>query len=296
MIEFNRLCIPITDICNLNCKYCFKHDNPRDLETVNDKFYNYLENLKITNTVCLTGGETLLRFDRIQEIFSHVPDHIHKKIITNGTFLNEDYVEYFNKLDVEVCVSNDGENTILTRGVNILEDEKIVKCIKQIKNLTMSFVICAFTIDTKIISYFEEKLGRKDFVPLMNIDINSEYSVLDYLNVNNLCFLKDKRLLDTPWYKNSYSKRRLPMVLNITTKGEIWTNSAEAYICNYDVSEEEFDQAILNSHYPSFKYCKNHYDKCILKDMCKSSMNSNELYCKYSEKKYKNQLRGIYVV
>lgn len=295
MIEFKRICIPLTDICNLNCNYCFKYKNVRDLETVDFRFYNYLENLQITKFVCLTGGETLLRFDRIQKIFSHIPEYIHKKIITNGILLNENHIAYFNDLNVEVCISNDGENTKYSRGINILENDNIVKLIKKIKNLTISFVINSLTFNTQIISYIEKKLERTDYVPLMNLDVISKYSILPFLLKNNLCICHDKRLINSSWYKNSHTKRPLPMTLNITTKGEIWSNSAEAYICNYDVSNEEFEKAMWNSNYPSFDYCKQHIHNCIVKNNCMFMQNTNELICEYMKKKFLNQMRNIYV-
>ena len=110
----------LTHDCNLTCNYCYsgrkfkKHMSLATAQKIIDfAFDTTPPSDKIS--IGFFGGEPLLKFDLIKNIVNY----IHKKdqntinpnslyITTNGTLLNEDYLYYFKKEFINLCISIDG--------------------------------------------------------------------------------------------------------------------------------------------------------------------------------------------
>ena len=80
-----RICIPMGTQCNLHCKYCYRKngvapDVPNDYT---DQFKQFLLQLN-DKIVVASGGEPLMYYPKIVEIFSMLDISCHKKIMTVG--------------------------------------------------------------------------------------------------------------------------------------------------------------------------------------------------------------------
>lgn len=95
----------VTHRCNLNCLYCYqKHDNSdMSFETarkcIDSIFNNSLEKYDEIE-IGLIGGEPLLKFDLIQEIYNYTQQYnnicnYYFFATTNGTLLTDDMKEWF---------------------------------------------------------------------------------------------------------------------------------------------------------------------------------------------------------
>ncbi len=117
MVKFT-LCL--THDCNLSCNYCYsgqkfkKHMSLTTAQKVIDfAFHITPPDDKIS--IGFFGGEPMLKFDLIQEIvnYIHTQDHniikpISLYITTNGTILNQNYMDYFKEENINLCISIDG--------------------------------------------------------------------------------------------------------------------------------------------------------------------------------------------
>ena len=85
MLKLNRVVVPLSLDCNLHCKYCYRKAGLRDIPEFNNLMRNYLKGLQPSwcNSVTASGGEPLLHFDKVKELFSYVSPLVHKKIMTN---------------------------------------------------------------------------------------------------------------------------------------------------------------------------------------------------------------------
>lgn len=232
-LKLNRVCIIFGMDCNLHCRYCLNRRSARDAVpgVITKDFKEYLKNLNPSycEAVCATGGECLLYLDRVKEVFSYVPSGIHKKMISNGTLLTQEIVDYINENDIELHTSHDGEITEYLRGIDILKDDKILKLIRQIRTLRITSVITKYNCDImKCYDYINERLRREDMIysvtPVFYNGYNQELidgfdydvyerSLLEFLiehkqksiyyadkprKHNGLNFLLDGTVIDTP--------------------------------------------------------------------------------------------------
>ncbi len=89
------LYVNINNICNAKCKFCNVHKNQLDINFDLEKFENVIQYLiknKIIHKVAITGGETFLSFELINNIIDIIykySNHLMVTINTNGTFANK---------------------------------------------------------------------------------------------------------------------------------------------------------------------------------------------------------------
>lgn len=92
--------------CNLNCKYC--HCKRVSFE-FNKDIFPYIEREGF-DTIVFSGGEPLLYWKYIKLTLETLGKEKTYKIVTNATLLTQEIVEYFNKYNVHVGISYDGDN------------------------------------------------------------------------------------------------------------------------------------------------------------------------------------------
>ena len=109
--------INLTQKCNLNCKYCFVVQQPKQmtLETAIDAVDFYARSAIAEGqepSVTFFGGEPMLKY---KEIIVPTVKHIRAtygdyyiSITTNGTLLNEEVYEFFKANNVDMLLSLDG--------------------------------------------------------------------------------------------------------------------------------------------------------------------------------------------
>lgn len=119
-----RICggfLNLTQRCNLKCRYCFVHQQPKEMtyETAKDAVDFYARNAVLEATepqVTFFGGEPMLKYE---EIIKPLVEYIRStygdyniSITTNGTLLNEEVYEFFKENDVGMLLSLDGMKEI----------------------------------------------------------------------------------------------------------------------------------------------------------------------------------------
>lgn len=126
--EYQTLIISCAETCNLKCTYCFANEgtyNSKNKKVMKNSDYNLLlEKLMKKNnpvkSISLFGGEPLLGFKYIRLFVEKLNDnYVQMKwklpiigIVTNGTLINQEVIEFFEKFSVVVTISLDGEKAI----------------------------------------------------------------------------------------------------------------------------------------------------------------------------------------
>jgi uncharacterized protein len=118
------LTVFITNLCNLDCSYCYnKVNNVNDAQRMDFSLFKrtidyVLENFQHDNyiTISFFGGEPLLNFDFIQESVTYlreIEDHRLVKfrfaLTTNGTVLNDEITKFLVSNDFKIMISIDGD-------------------------------------------------------------------------------------------------------------------------------------------------------------------------------------------
>lgn len=168
MLKLKRVCVPLSLDCNFNCKYCYRAKETLDkISDFTEDMKDYLRNLKpdFCEAVIASGGEPLLHWDKVLELFSYVPKNVHKKIMSNCYLLTQDKVDYMNANDIELHMSHDGPKTEFLRGYDVLADNTLRDLIAQVKTIRCFSVITRYNTDVWE-NYFDtvKKLGRTDIL------------------------------------------------------------------------------------------------------------------------------------
>lgn len=142
MLSLTRVCVPLTLDCNLKCKYCYRNAGTRDIPDFTEDMLSYLENLSPNETeaVIASGGEPLLYFDKVKQLFEKVPKEIHKKIMSNASELTEEILEYINENEIELSISHDGAMSTFLTGYDNLLDPEVAPLLRKVKKLHISGV------------------------------------------------------------------------------------------------------------------------------------------------------------
>ncbi|WP_195926798.1 radical SAM/SPASM domain-containing protein [Sarcina ventriculi] len=120
--EFQRLAIRITGNCNMRCEYCFTEYH-KYCGIIKEEYYKKsIEDFFAANKndstlgVILTGGEPLLYKNIIKDIAKKIKQcsiKYNKKfkisIYTNGTLIDDEYIEIFKDYNIHIITSVDGE-------------------------------------------------------------------------------------------------------------------------------------------------------------------------------------------
>ena len=140
-LGLNRVCVPLSLDCDLSCRYCYRNGGRiARVPDFTDLMREYLGQIDPTKTqaVVASGGEPLLHWDKVKELYSYVSPKQHVKVMTNALNLTPEIVAYLNKRHVEVWVSHDGDWTEYLRGVDVFKDPELFKLICGIDHLTIS--------------------------------------------------------------------------------------------------------------------------------------------------------------
>lgn len=145
----NTIYIIPGDACNLSCVYCSQHElheGEHPKAEVNPKIYDYIKQIagNQNNRVSIVffGGEPLVYWEQIKEIIDNlIGFNVRFSIVTNGVLINEEMVKFFNKYNINIQLSWDGEKVLETRGVDVMKDNE--KNIIDINSLCLSGVTSA---------------------------------------------------------------------------------------------------------------------------------------------------------
>ena len=122
--------ICLTHRCNLKCVYCFqKHDSIHKMsfktakDCINSIFRNFTTDYDGIE-ISFIGGEPLLEFDLIKQIFEYTTDILKPQIkysffiSTNGTILSEDMKKWFRERKDKICLGLSLDGTKETHNDN----------------------------------------------------------------------------------------------------------------------------------------------------------------------------------
>ena len=161
------LCVPNTLDCNFHCRYCFRNlERLEEVPAFTDDMIAYVKGLTKDNVwrVVVTGGEPLLHFDKLKEFFSYVSPDVGKQIISNGSLLTEEIVDYLNENRIQLHLSHDGPMTKFLRGIDILDDAKICHLLRKINSLYVTSVNTKYNTDTwENFFYIAKRIGVTTF-------------------------------------------------------------------------------------------------------------------------------------
>lgn len=115
--------------CNFKCSYCVEHIYKPDVGSGLDyKCLEFLKSVSVGNIVpCeikFYGGEPLLYYKQIQSVVEALGSKFLYRIITNGSLLTREIVEFCNRHDVGVIVSWDGKGSVKSRGLDVFSVNK----------------------------------------------------------------------------------------------------------------------------------------------------------------------------
>ena len=163
MANFPLLLKPISDLCNLNCSYCFYKDRPTlpkilqkriSLETFK-KLVEVYEPFVETPTYIWQGGEpTLLGLPYMKELVSLQGEEVENIIQTNGLLLTREFVEFLKEENWFVGVSLDSENNESRN----MDTSKVEEAISLLREYNVPYnILCTVSKENV---YFPEKTLR----------------------------------------------------------------------------------------------------------------------------------------
>lgn len=174
--EYNTLVISCAETCNLKCTYCFANEgtyNSKGKKIMKEEDYNILLNILLKKeypikSISLFGGEPLLGFKHIKKFIQDLESEYLKKswnmpligIVTNGTLINEEIIDFFNNYHIVVTISIDGDKSINDTN-RIYEDKRIsvydtiINNIAKIQNKQFQLTAAA-TLSRKIIANYQQ--------------------------------------------------------------------------------------------------------------------------------------------
>jgi len=183
--------IKITDKCNLNCEYCYRHfDTTQESDIGVSTILNIMNFLNITTNsnpgrIILHGGEPLVLPDEFFLFFLYLQKKffpnksIFNAIQTNATLLSESRISFLHSLGYNLGVSFDGlpsltnsQRPLKNKG-KLTSSELILKSIQNLaftKRGTSAIIVVTESVCEKIIEVYnfckELNIGLK-FNPLV---------------------------------------------------------------------------------------------------------------------------------
>ncbi|XZK79922.1 radical SAM protein, partial (plasmid) [Clostridium perfringens] len=216
----NRLTLNMSNMCNLNCKYCYanggNYNRPNKIMS-RESFNNILNDLKNRNIkkireVKFFGGEPTINNNLIVEaleILSKDYDVDKYMIVTNGTLLTKDFITECLKYNCYFAISLDGPedindflrgketfNTVIN-NLNSLFDDTFKKRVELLCTFTPYHLKNGYSKET--LSNFFKELGFKytitkvgsDKVDFKFIEQNSTVDVFNDIDKSLNCILKN---------------------------------------------------------------------------------------------------------
>ena len=157
----------LTARCNLDCKMCYVHtqDNAEALkrELTTEQWKNIFDEAYDAGMIyaSLSGGECLIRKD-FKDLYLYLWNKkIYVTVLTNGTMLNDDYVEFFKTYPPDVIqISLYGSNE--DAYLNVTGHKGFEKALYAISSLNSS------NIDVRV-AITPSKYMREDFVNIVRL-------------------------------------------------------------------------------------------------------------------------------
>ena len=182
-----------TLLCNLKCDYCYIYNqkqialnsrtelnmNEMIIDTFLNKYIKYLNSQKIAEAhLQFYGGEPLCNWPIVKYCIAEAKKvfPFEFSIITNGTLLTEEMMDYFEKYDIGLGVSLDGlkEVTDIHRRFKVGETSVYDTVLANIKKLTQRKIRLALsvTVTEELLAHRAEVLDNLSKLGVNNINYN----------------------------------------------------------------------------------------------------------------------------
>jgi len=115
----SKVYLHLTELCNMECKYCYMRQlKSREMRKMSKetafKAVDYMaqdENWNV-ETIIFFGGEPMLEQGMIEDVTDYInkkhPGRFHLSMITNGTLLSQDFMDFAKKNKIGIVLSYDG--------------------------------------------------------------------------------------------------------------------------------------------------------------------------------------------
>lgn len=154
LFDINRVFLILGWACNFNCPHCVQHDShPKVKKSVQPKVLEYLQRLadsrpeRMRVNLTFFGGEPLLYKTAMKETVQTLGDRFKYTIISNGSLLFDEDVEWINENNIGFVFSNDGFYTKCTRDLNLFDDPAFVGRFNRIEDRSVEGVFHAYNSD-----------------------------------------------------------------------------------------------------------------------------------------------------
>lgn len=239
-----RLVLVLSNFCNLACKYCYAQGGNYNKDNINNMSLDILKQT-IKNILDIYpdgieyiqffGGEPLLNTNVMIEGIKFINSYFEKKhinlpkytIVTNGTLIDDDIIDVFDKYFSSVTISLDGEKSIndinrvfkldLNRNDSVYD--KVVEKINIINSKKRNFSLCLeVTVTPDHIRKFltDNSINSINCLRNLNVDVfqispvfhkeNRNFQFDDYKVVRNFF---DKWVIDSYAYIKNDNGRYL---------------------------------------------------------------------------------------
>ncbi len=286
VINIDHLFIYINTSCNLRCSYChcaFLNKKLKNIVLDEKKFNKALElflSFSKNPQFTFQGGEPLLYPQLLKLFILIIKDKSPSSFIsvfTNGTLLNEDSVNFFEKNEINLIISIDGDKytTDMNRKFynqnstynRIIENIKRFKVFERIKNVNANMVVTAENVKDFDKNFFHlEKIGFHSIH--WDIDYTSNWNEKTIMifteKLNNICksyIQNKKRSIASNLYDFITSRRKGKDYISLTL-----LNDGNFYFC---------DLYVLTRYF----YKKSDKLKKFIELLKKEDRTYNELYC-----------------
>ena len=229
----------LTARCNLDCKMCYVHTQNnmealrKELSTeqwisIFDEAYN---NGLLYAT--LTGGECLLRKD-FKELYLYLWNkHIYITVMSNGTLLNDDYIEFFKKYRpdmIQISIYGSNEEGYL----NVTGHTGFNKTLNAINALSDA------GIDVRVVTTPNKYMGD-DFISILKLCRDKGYNLTDtniYLRPNrddpgkDDYYLSDDEIFDLSKKRAELSRTLIPVDNPPEPSTAVTQEAGKGLVCN----------------------------------------------------------------
>lgn len=162
--------------CNYSCEYCsqrFVPNAPETNPTNVDRFMISLDNWlhSVPKRIEFWGGEPLVYWKTLKPLSEALREKFPQTeflMITNGSLLDDEKIEWIDKLDISIGISHDGPGQHV-RGPDPLDNSKIKEAILKLFKLRPNKVSFNSMIHRdnisrqKVQNFFVELLGHENF-------------------------------------------------------------------------------------------------------------------------------------
>lgn len=147
MEKFDSIYIMLGFECNFNCVYCLQGNIKKPVTTpiLSDSFLKFLDNYpyKETTRIFFWGGEPLLYYSTVQKVVERYSGQYQFGIISNGSLLTQDKVDFFNRHKVHFIFSHDAHSTKETRKKDMWQEKSFRECFDNLHSRTINVTVTA---------------------------------------------------------------------------------------------------------------------------------------------------------